>query len=153
MKSFLTLALSAFISISAWSQLSVVGMTEKEAIDHLQNQLSDLNLKKGDKIKINKDLSFVALNGEGLEIHLIESDKLCLGSLTKLEYSKENYTTLVEGFDSGYEYVSKGKFKQYQADIDMDVYYQVFNNGDKTLTYLLIGPVEVIDLLYPELSK
>ena len=153
MKSILIVALSMLIWLSASAQLSVVGMTEKEAIDHLKSTLSDLNLKKGDRTKINDDLAFVRLDGDGLEIHLIESDKLCLGSLTKLSYSKETYTTLVEGFDEGYEYVSKGKFKKYQSDIDMDVYYQVFNDSDKTLTYLLIGPVEVIDLLYPELSR
>ena len=153
MKSILIATLSIFLWLSASAQLSVVGMTEKEAIDHLKGTLTDLNLKKGDKTKINDDLAFVRLDGDGLEIHLIESDKLCLGSLTKLDYSKETYSTLVEGFDEGYDYVSKGKFKKYQSDIDMDVYYQVFSDSDRTTCYLLIGPVEVIDLLYPELSK
>lgn len=153
MKSILTIVLSAFLFFNVSAQLSVVGMTEKQAIDHLKNKLSDLNLKKGDRTKINDNLTFVTLEGDGLEIHLIESDKLCLGSLTKLAYSKETYNTLIDGFDDSYTQVSKGLFKQYQSDIDMDVYYQVFNSSDKTLTYLLIGPKEVIDLLYPTLSE
>ena len=149
MKTFLICLLLISASFSSFAQMTVVGLNEKEAIKSLKKQFKDSDLKSGEKFKIEgMDAHIMELTGDDVDIYLVMSEGLCLGSISKVTYSDELYLAFLEVIQEGRKQVEDDTWMANDPDINMDIYFKLFTNNDNSLIYLITTPIDLLDYLY-----
>lgn len=149
MKTILIGILFLIASVASIAQMTVIGLDEKEAIKSLKKQFKDSDLKSGEKFKLEgMDAHIMELTGEDVDIYLVMSEGLCLGSISKVTYSDEMYMAFLEVIGEGRKQVEDDTWVANDPDISMDIYFRLFTNKDNSLIYLITTPIDLMDYLY-----
>jgi hypothetical protein len=149
MKKIILFAMLLLAFSGSFAQMTVVGMDEKEAVKSLKQQFKDSNLKNGEKFKLEgMDAHIQEMTGDDVDIYLVMSEGLCLGCIDKITYSDGLYTALEEMMSEDRKKIDKQTWVKNDPDLDMDIYFKLFTNADQSLIYLIISPLDLVDVLY-----
>jgi hypothetical protein len=149
MKTILIGIIFLIASVASFAQMTVIGLDEKEAIKSLKKQFKDSDLKSGEKFKLEgMDAHIMELTGEDVDIYLVMSEGLCLGSISKVTYSDEMYLAFLDVIGEGRKQVEDDTWVANDPDINMDIYFRLFTSKDNSLIYLITTPIDLMDYLY-----
>ena len=149
MKKIILFVLLLMAGAGAFAQMTVVGMEEKDAVKSLKEQFKDSNLKNGEKFKLEgMDAYIQEMTSDDVDIYLVMSEGLCLGCIDKIAYDESLYTALKDMMDEDRKKVDSQTWVKNDPDLDMDIYFKLFTNQDETLIYLIISPLDLVDVLY-----
>jgi hypothetical protein len=94
------------------------------------------------------DAHFQELTGDDVDIYLVMSDGICLGCIDKITYSKDLHVALIDVMNEDRKKIDNETWVKNDPDLDMDIYFKLFTNDDKSLIYLIITPLDLLDVLY-----